>query len=63
MSDGEDDFEINRWFSDVGLSVAAATKVKTAQIEDQRTLLLMCEVDVLKLSLGNTLRLERVYNH
>jgi hypothetical protein len=41
------------------LSVAAATKVKTAQIEDRKTLLLMREVDVdaLKLSLGDTLRL------
>ena len=51
MSGDEDEFVLEEWFSKINLSVAAATKLRSNQIEDLHTLNLMREVDVDSLKL------------
>jgi hypothetical protein len=56
----DEEFNIEDWFSEVQLTVAASTKIRGNQIEDLDTLLLVCDVDIesLKLGLGDSLRLK-----
>ena len=61
MSDhgGDDEWDADIWFAEIGLTKAAGTKIKANAIEDRKTLLLIRETDVdgLKLTLGDSLRL------
>ena len=60
MSDHEDDeqLELREWFSRIRLSDSGVKKLQTNQITDVQTLLLLreCDVEQLKLGLGDSLR-------